>query len=90
MVSCLRFLMNSKNHTSSIIITQEAGLTPHEASISYDVYGRLMFLLYSDSFIAIVVALTYCLSRKFCYSSCNKFWILHTRCHDIWFYSNFV
>ena len=33
---------NSKNYTDKInnlIITREAGLTPHEPSISYDVYG---------------------------------------------------
>ena len=40
MVSCLRFLMNSKNiQTNNLIITREAGLTPSEPSISYDGYG---------------------------------------------------
>ena len=42
MVSCLRFLMNSKNNTNIIIITREAGLTPCEPSISYGVYGLLL------------------------------------------------
>ena len=42
MVSCLRFLMNNKNSTDKI--TREAGLTPREPSISYDVHDNSYFI----------------------------------------------
>ena len=40
----INYILTAKNYTANnLTITREAGLTPRESSISYDVYG-LMYL----------------------------------------------